>query len=618
MHQREQLVAPDRHAAIGADHDGFAAGEIRRVHRIEIDAALVAAAHQRKRYVGRFHEAEADHNAVEMIADGFDLQPLVLRRMRHVERIDGEKHVAFVQHFVVFEVVHQRVRNHGLVGSHEHRGARHPYRRGQHQAGQEAVELDAFLADFGVQQLAASTPGAHHRECADADEQRHPGADAGEQLGTVGDQERQIDHQKHSAQRQYPLAGVGPTRIRDDRQQQRIDQHGAGHRQAIGRGQRGRTAEREHQHDHCGEQHPVDRRHVDLADGVLGGVFDRQSRQVAQLDRLTGHRKRASDHRLRSDRCGHRRQHQHRDLRPLRDRHIERIGDGFGIRQQHRALPVIVQYQRRQNKAEPTPADRFFSKVAHVGIQRFTAGDGQHHRAENQHRMPVVGGEKIPCPVGIHGLEYARILGDVVDTERCDHHEPGDHDRAEGFADFRGAETLDCEQPAQNHQTDRHHPLFEHRRDHFQTLDRAKHGDGRGDHAVAEKQRRAENAENAHDVTHPRAGLEAALRKRGERHDAALAFVVGAHDHDHVLQRDHQQQRPETQRQQALDRCGVGHQTEVRMEHFLDGVQRAGADIAEHHADRTGDQRDHAGRCVAAGVRGRVLGTGSAHRRECL
>ncbi|KAG0894357.1 hypothetical protein G6F32_017427 [Rhizopus arrhizus] len=57
MHQREQLVAPDRHATVGGGDDGLAAGEEGGVHRVEVDATVVARAHQRPRHVRGFHVA---------------------------------------------------------------------------------------------------------------------------------------------------------------------------------------------------------------------------------------------------------------------------------------------------------------------------------------------------------------------------------------------------------------------------------------------------------------------------------------------------------------------------------------------------------------------------------
>jgi len=42
----------------------------------------------------------------------------------------------------------------------------------------------------------------------------------------------------------------------------------------------------------------------------------------------------------------------------------------------------------------------------------------------------------------------------------------------------------------------------------------------------------------------------------------------------------------------------------VRVEHFLDGVQRAGADVAEHHADRG----HHQGREPELGMSVRLRG----------
>src|SRR6185437_7843551 len=82
--------------------------------------------------------------------------------------------------------------------------------------------------------------------------------------------------------------------------------------------------------------------------------------------------------------------------------------------------------------------------------------------------------------------------------------------------------------------------------------------------------------------------------------DAALALVVGAHDEDHVLQRDHQDQRPEDQRQHAQHAGRRNTQTVFRAEDFAHRVQRAGADVAEHHADRADRERAQRGTFVPA------------------
>ena len=55
----------------------------------------------------------------------------------------------------------------------------------------------------------------------------------------------------------------------------------------------------------------------------------------------------------------------------------------------------------------------------------------------------------------------------------------------------------------------------------------------------------------------------------------------------------------------------VGDQAEMRREHFLQRVQRTGADVAEDHADRADDQAGEADAAVAMGaVGGAVVGGG--------
>src|SRR3546814_4294389 len=48
----------------------------------------------------------------------------------------------------------------------------------------------------------------------------------------------------------------------------------------------------------------------------------------------------------------------------------------------HRALPHIVEHQRRQHEAQPRQPDRRPPEMPHVGIERFGPGHREHHRAE--------------------------------------------------------------------------------------------------------------------------------------------------------------------------------------------------------------------------------------------
>ena len=209
-------------------------------------------------------------------------------------------------------------------------------------------------------------------------------------------------------------------------------------------------------------------------------------------------------------------------------------------------------------------------------------------------------------------------------TDCRQRHEPDCHDRAERLADLLGTEALRGEHRQQHHQGDRHDEDMKSGRGHLQAFDRTEHGHGRGDHAVAEEQRGAEDAEDAHHISRARAVAQRALGQRHQRHDAAFAIVVGAHDDGDVLQGHHQVQRPERQRQHAQHGVVVAVEPVVWRERLLQGVQRAGTDIAEHHADRTDDQRQSSsggGVAMAAGggcVRGLTAGHGTPGEAQAV
>ena len=79
--------------------------------------------------------------------------------------------------------------------------------------------------------------------------------------------------------------------------------------------------------------------------------------------------------------------------------------------------------------------------------------------------------------------------------------------------------------------------------------------------------------------------------ERGQREDAAFALVVGAQHERDVLDRHHEHQRPEDQRQHA-EHVVVRRRHRVRSEEALaHRVERAGADVAVDHAERGQGER---------------------------
>src|SRR5450755_3171048 len=74
--------------------------------------------------------------------------------------------------------------------------------------------------------------------------------------------------------------------------------------------------------------------------------------------------------------------------------------------------------------------------------------------------------------------------------------------------------------------------------------------------------------------------------ERQERHNAALTFIVGAHDEDDILERYDEHQRPEDRRQAAEHVRRVERNAVRWIECFLGRVERARANVAVNDAER--------------------------------
>jgi hypothetical protein len=224
--------------------------------------------------------------------------------------------------------------------------------------------------------------------------------------------------------------------------------------------------------------------------------------------------------------------------------------------------------------------------VAHVGIQRLGARHRQHHGPQHHEGEPRVFDQKHHPVQRIERRQHGRIAGHAKGAQRAQRQEPQQRQRPEQRPDAGGAVALDEEQRRQHADGDRHHVVRQTRRQHADALNRRQHGNGRRDDGVAVEQRGAEHAQDRQHTGQARPVGGQPLHQRQQRQDAALAVVVGAHDEGHVLGRHHQRQRPEQQRQHA-EQVGRVQRRPVRAaEAFLERIQRTGADIAEHHAER--------------------------------
>jgi len=75
------------------------------------------------------------------------------------------------------------------------------------------------------------------------------------------------------------------------------------------------------------------------------------------------------------------------------------------------------------------------------------------------------------------------------------------------------------------------------------------------------------------------------FRDQGEeREDAAFALVIGLHDEGQILQGDHEHERPEDERENAVEiglRRGVAS---GGVKTFLQRIERTGSDVPEDDA----------------------------------
>ena len=577
----EQLLLPARQQRTACHDEAVAAYEVGGAHRVDRDAAL-GERQQVAWHVGLLHEAIAQQDMVHALAEMADLGASIGRHVRLVGHLDGDQHDMLVQHLVVLEVVQQAARRVAREGGEIDRGALRAMDARGVDAGEQGFHRQrAFLLALRDGH-AALVPGPHRREDHRRQSERHPAAL--DEFHHVRRQQRAVDDHEGAEHQDRQWPAPFPRAQRQHEHQQRRHQHGAGDGDAVGGGEVGRRLEGQHQRDHAGELDPVDRRHIDLAVLAGRGVQDLDARAQAQQRRLLRHREGAGDRRLRGDHRRHGRQHHQRIERPARPEAEERIFQGRDVGQQQRALAVVVDEQRGQHEAEPGPTDRARPEMAHVGIERFGAGDRERDGAEGRE------GDEAVAPAELDRLERrqrqqdARRLHDLDQAQHHDGDEPEAHDRAEPAADAAGAEMLDGEQRDDDGERDRHDQRLESGRGDVEALDGAQHRDRRRQQAVAVEQRGAGHAEHDVELAPADRDLGAARDQRHQRQHAAFAAIVGAHHDQHVLQRDDDDQRPGDQRQDAEHVIGDRLQPGELAETFLDRVERAGADVAEHHA----------------------------------
>ncbi len=266
--------------------------------------------------------------------------------------------------------------------------------------------------------------------------------------------------------------------------------------------------------------------------------------------------------------------------------------EGLGVLEHQRTLAEIVQRQRREDQPGPRGLDRRAAEMAHVGIERLGAGDGEEHAAQDGKAHGPVREQEAHRIGRVECGEHLHVVLDVQQPQHGHGEEPECRDRAEQGRHLAGAVPLCREQGEQDRHGHRDHVGLEHRRHQLQALDRGKDRDRRGDQRVAIEQGRTRDAEQEYRRCRP---AERPLGQRHQRERAALAVIVGAHEEQDVLAGDDEDQRPKEERGdpqhlRARDPAILGV-----VQRLAQGVERAGADVAVDDADRAQRQRPEAG-----------------------
>ena len=343
---------------------------------------------------------------------------------------------------------------------------RRPFLEHRHKVGEREFQFARFLE----QQPAAAAPCVHQQHDDPTQRERHPAAL--EHFQQVCRQEREIEKQERRDQRGSRDRRPVPDPPDHDKAHHCGDHHGAGHRDAIGRGQRAGGTEQQHQqHDRDQQQH-VDAGDEDLAGMRFRGVADFESRQQTELDRLPRQRIGPRDHRLARDHGRNRCKADHRDQRPVRKHQEERIFHRLRIGDDQRTLPHIVQRQRRQRDEQPGGLDRSLAEMPEIGVERFRPGHREKHRAEGDEADHAVMQHEGDGVERIERQQHFRMPHDLGDGRDCDDGEPNAHDRSEERRDPRGAARLDRKQRHQDDHGDRNDIMFERRRNELDAFDR--------------------------------------------------------------------------------------------------------------------------------------------------
>ena len=233
--------------------------------------------------------------------------------------------------------------------------------------------------------------------------------------------------------------------------------------------------------------------------------------------------------------------------------------------------------------------------MAHVGVERLASGDGEDDGGENVEAGPAMMGEVVPSVMRREGPENFGIEGEVIGPEGANRDEPEDHDGSEKLADGAGALALNGEEGDEDGAAEGDDEGGGFREGDGEAFGGTEDGDGGSDDAVAVEQCGTHDGDESDDGDAAGLGGAEVFRNEGEKgKDAAFAFVISLHDEGEIFDADDQDEGPEDEGEDAVEVGLGGMGSAGGVETLFEGVEGAGANVAEDYAEGSEGERGEA------------------------
>ena len=143
---------------------------------------------------------------------------------------------------------------------------------------------------------------------------------------------------------------------------------------------------------------------------------------------------------------------------------------------------------------------------------------------------------------------------------------------------------LDHKQQRQHDYRQRDHPRIKLRRNDLQPLYRREDRNRGRDNHLAIEEAAANQADNHQHGGHSGRGVAPCKGHQGQ--DTAFARVISAHNEGEIFNRNHQDQQPEDEGQEAKYGIALNTKAKLAGQTFTKRIKRAGANITVDNPDR--------------------------------